>query len=171
MTVFLAGQTLLAATLEDWQPRWIQKAALTGRGSTVSPTADPDLAVSLVAGTWTFVLNGYTSSVANAAGDIRVRMAWTGTATVDYYGHGLVTALASGGSGGLIASPGARGDTTSPGTEFLAGCSTAGQLLRITGSITATTSTTLTVEWAQRASDANNTRMLEGSWLEARRVV
>lgn len=165
------GDIIYASDINDWRPVTAVKAAATSRASTTTNSADPDLAVSLLAGgTYDFTAKLFMSSDANAAGDWRGAFTWTGTASVSYSGLALVTAIASGGSGSLIASPTIRLDSTSPGADFLAGCSTAGMLAVIHGRIVCTDAQTLTLAWSQRTSNANNTKLLEGSSLTAYRI-
>jgi len=165
------GDIIYAGDVNDWRPVTAVKAALTGRNSTTTNSADPDLSVSLLASaTYDFTLKLFLSSAANAAGDWRGALTWTGTASVSYGALALVTAIASGGSGDLIASPATRLDSSSPGLDFLAGCSTAGMLAVIHGRIVCTTVNTLTLAWSQRTSNGNDTRVLEGSSLTAYRI-
>lgn len=173
------GDPIFASDLNDlqtneitaWRPVTAVKSALTGRNTTTTITADPDLSITLVTSSTYFVqADLFLSSVANAAGDWRGAFSWTGTATVSYGGQALVTGLASGTSGDIIVGPTARADTTTPGTEFLAGCSTSGMYTTLTGFVVCSTAVTLTLSWAQRVSNANDTRVLEGSRLTAFRV-
>jgi hypothetical protein len=161
----------LADSILAWRPVTAAKAAATNRNTLIVNAADPDLSLSLPAGA-TYNLNGqlFLSSNANAAGDWRGALTWTGTASVSYSMQGLVTGIASGGSADLIASPATRLDTSSPGLDFLAGCSTQGMLVVLHGRIVCTTAVTLTLAWSQRVSNANNTNLLEGSSLTAYRV-
>lgn len=170
MTVF-GGDVIYASDINDWRPVSATKAAATSRNTTVSNLADPDLSIPLLAGaTYNLLLQLYLSSAANAAGDFRGAFSWTGTASVTVGGLGLVTGLASGGSGDLIASPATRLDATSPTLDFLTGTSTAGMLAVLHGRITCTTAVQLTLAWSQRVSNANDTRVLEGSNLTAFRT-
>lgn len=170
MTVF-AGQPIAASDFNDWLPKSATKAALTGRNTTTTNSADPDLSISLPAtSTWRFTADLYLSSAANAAGDWRGAFTWTGTASVTYGGVGIVTAIASGGSGDGIFSPSTRLDSSTPGADFLIGCSTAGISAFITGRIVCTTAVALTLSWSQRVSNGNDTRVLEGSSLTAVRL-
>lgn len=171
MTV-TAGSPIYASDINDWRPVTAYKTALTGRNSTTTNSADPDLVLSLLAGaTYNVRAELITSSAANAAGDFRAAWSWTGTATLGYYaGQGLVTAVASGSSGDVILGPTDRLDSTSPGTDFLSGCSTAGQFLVLAGWIACTTAVTLSLTWSQRTSNANDTRVLEGSRITAVRI-
>lgn len=170
MTV-AGGDIIYASDVNDWRPITAVKAAALGRNTTTTNSADPDLTLSLLASaTYDFTARLFLSSNANAAGDWRGAFTWTGTASVSYGALALVTAIASGGSADLIASPTVRLDSTSPGGDFLAGCSTAGMLAVIHGRIVCTTANTLTLAWSQRTSNANDTKVLEGSSLTAYRI-
>jgi len=155
------------ADLVAWKPKRVLKLTLTPRNSTITPTADPHLLVALPINTsWDIYLKLFLSSNTNAAGDFRGRFAYPAGATVSHGGLGLVTAIASGGAGDLIATPTTRLDATSPSVEYQTGCSTSGMIAIIIGSIDmAGTAGNLTLEWAQRVSNANSTNVLEGSEL------
>lgn len=166
-----AGDIIYASDVNDWRPVTAVKAGALGRNSTITNSADPDLFLSLLANaTYDFTAKLFLSSAANAAGDFRGAFTWTGTASCSYSGLGLVTGIASGGSGDLIASPATRLDSSSPGLDFLSGCSTQGMELLLHGRIVCTTASVLTLAWSQRVSNANNTNVLEGSSLTAYRV-
>lgn len=166
-----AEMARIDAEMAAWRPVSAAKPGATGRASTVSIFADPHLSISLPASsTWDVFAGLFLSSQVNASGDWRGALAWSGTATVSYGIHGLTTGIAAGGSADLIASPTCRLDTTSPGTELLAGCSTSGMWTLLGGRITCTTAVTLALHWAQRVSSASETRVLEGSTLTAHRA-
>ena len=170
-TIIRPGRPFRPSDINDWAPVSAVKAALTGRNTTTTISADPDLSIALLAGaTYRFTADLLLSSAVNASGDWRGAMAWTGTATVTYGCIGLTTAIASGASADVLTSPTTRLDTTSPGSEYLTGCSVSGMLVQFIGRIVCTTAVTLTLHWAQRVSNANDTRVLEGSLLTAFRI-
>lgn len=172
---FTAGQTLTAAKLNELAsyavPISATKASDTSRNTTASPSSDPELSIVLPANaTYEWSADCLVSSAANAAGDFRIRMAWTNTATVTWRAMGLDISLASS-TAGTVNAAGTAGDATSPTSDVTFGASTAVSAPRLFGEITTGGSpVTLTVEWAQSASNANNTSLLIGSRLWARRI-
>jgi hypothetical protein len=171
----LAGSTLTAAILNELASYATEvsatKVADTSRNTTISPAADPELSIVLLANrTYEFGLDALIVSAANAAGDFRVRLAWTNTATVTWRCAGHDISLASG-VAGTANFQGAAGNTVSPTTDTSFGASTSTNNGHLFGEIvTGVSNVTLTVEWAQVGSNANNTTLRIGSRLWARRV-
>lgn len=152
-------------------PTQVIKPSSTSRNTTITPTADPHLSITLAANqTFEVQVDVLASSAADAAGDLRLRLAWTNTATVHWWLVSLDSTIAS----GAVASLQARGitaDTTSPTTDTQFGLSatSTGQTMYALV-ITGGSSVALTLEWAQLASNPNNTTLLAGSRIIARRV-
>lgn len=170
-----AGQTLTAAKVEDLAsyavPVQAAKAGDTSRNTTATAAADPDLVLVLPANR-TYVVEAvlHVSSAANAAGDFRVSYSWTNTATVYVSGHALVNTLASGTTGDLEAVAQAA-DSTSPSADVNYGASTSRNTVTVWARVTTGGSNvTLTLQWAQQTSNANNTTLHAGSQLTAHRV-
>lgn len=175
----LAGGLILADDLQDEIdnlagyaiPVQVIKANTTNRASTITPTADPELVITLAANQTHLVrLDVFGSSAANAAGDLRVRFAWTNTATVTWWLSGLSDAIASGTAADLQAI-GATSDSTSPtaDTQFGLSTSTTGQTMYAYVA-TGGSAVVLSLEWAQLASNASNSSVLAGSRLSATRI-
>jgi len=183
----LAGNFILA---EDWQaeideamswarPLQVIKAA-TGvtRTSTTTSTDDSELTLTFPLGTsgrtYEFEMGLLLLSDANAAGDWRGRIAWSGgDASVRWNVNALDPALASGGGGDFTATAANSGslDTTTPTDDLAVGCSTTATLARLTGYVvTSTADVVATLQWAQLASNANATSVLAGSRWTARRI-
>lgn len=170
MPVLLSGDTLTQTKIQEITGITAEKPATTSRASTTAHSADPHLALSLTsAGTWE--LQGFLrlSSDANAAGDFSWRLSWSGTATVTIGQHSLDTALASGSVASLTAGAFAP-DASSPTLVLPIGCSTTATNALIRARIVSSTLVTVTLEWAQDGSNVNNTNLLSGSWITARRV-
>lgn len=107
------------------------------------------------------------SSAADAAGDISVRFTFpTGTLHSQYMG--LTTALPSATEADLRA-PSAT-DASSPSTARSFGVSTNQTSLLIRAVLVATASGTLTLQWAQAASNASATTVKAGSNMTIRQV-
>lgn len=171
MTAPTAGEDILASDFRAWLPQKKVKAVLTGRASTTTIAADPDLSITIPMANADYSFKAYLhlSSVANAAGDMQARFAWTiPSATVTYGVVAADTSLASGNvSGAVLLSANTRLDSTSPGAIMNLGCSTSGNFVVVEGHITVgSTVGDFYLEWAQFASNANESRVLEGSSLE-----
>lgn len=175
----LPGDFVLADEIQDALdtltgyavPVQVIKANSTNRASTITPTADPELAITLAASQTHMVrLDIFGTSAANAAGDLRVRFAWTNTATVTWWLSGLSDAIASGTAADLQAI-GATADGTSPtaDTQFGLSTSVTGQTM-FAYVVAGGSPVVLTLEWAQLASNANNSTVLAGSRLSATRI-
>jgi hypothetical protein len=164
-----AGDIILADHLNALVPLSAVKAGTTSRNTTVTMTADPDLAITFPASTtWDFELLLFLVSAANAAGDFKCELSWTGTATVSAADVALSDALPSGVFADLAAL-GVPLDTTTPAGTWGFGTSTSTTNAQLFGHITTTTSSVLTLNWAQLASNGNNTSVLAGSKFVARR--
>lgn len=169
-----AGQTLTAAKFEDLAsyavPITAVKASDTSVNTDGTVNSDPELVIVLPANrTYDIEVVIHATSAANAAGDLRVAYAWTNTATVTRGGDGLALALASGTSADLNA-PALAADTTSPTSDLTYGVSTTRTVVReVLTVVTGGTAVTLTLQWAQETSNANNTTVLTGSKMIARR--
>lgn len=170
-----AGQTLTAAKIAELAsysvPIRAEKAGDTSRNTLAVTTADPELVIVLPANrTYDIDIALHVSSAANAAGDFQMNWGWTNTATVTQGGQGLVNSLASGSSGSadMISYP---PDSATPTGAISYGASTSRCLIeqRVTV-VTGGSNVTLSLLWAQQASNANNTTLHAGSKVVARRV-
>lgn len=169
--MYTNAQEVDADELNSWLPVSVQKLVATSRNTVIVPSADPDLVLPLKGNyAYSGMFYVFTSSAANAAGDWRGVLHWTsGTLTSGM--SGLSNALASGFSGTVTASPTTRLDTDGTGTEVIIGCSTSGSIVFIPFYITmGAADGTVSLWWAQEASNASNTSVLEGSWAIAHRV-
>lgn len=174
-TDLAAGQTWTAAKANESASYATvvsaTKASDTARFSTTTCTADPELSIVLLANrTYEFDARLLVSSEINAAGHFRLRLSWTNTATVTWRCAGLINTLASGVSADWNGQ-GVANDSTSPTSETSFGASTASTAPRVYGEIvTGGSNVTLTVDWAQFSSNVNDTTLLIGSRLSARRI-
>lgn len=170
-----AGQIATATKFNELAtygvPIEASKASGTARTSTATPAADPDLVIVLPANrTYDVEYWWIVSSAANAAGDFQAQWAWTNTATLTVVGLGPHNSLASGTQSDLesIARL-ADSATTTTATPYGASTTPAdiyGSVRVVTGA----SAVTLTVEWAQQASNANATTLNAGSYIKARRA-
>lgn len=165
---YLRG-SVLSALITDVRPINAVKTATTSRNTTAAHAADPHLVVTVPAGTWDFELTLHVTSAANAAGDFSWRLAWTGTGSAVISSHGLVDTLASGVSADLAAQALAA-DTATPTADLDVGCSTSITVVYARVRFVATTSCTVTLEWAQQTSNGNNTNLLIDSSMTAHKV-
>lgn len=156
-----AGQRITASLLQEMLPLWAVKAAATSRASTVTLADDPDLVISIPrTGTWAYeVWLNYTGGVLGSS-DLKVRMNYSGTSSFDVFGvNGINTTATSqfNGSGGTAAGTGiALG--TSGSTYYTA---------QITGTVVATTTGNLSLQWSQNTSSATATNLRQGCWIRA----
>lgn len=168
----LAGSTLTAAILNELASYATEvsatKVADTSRNTNITPSADPELSIVLLANrTYDFDFRPLVSSATNGAGAFRVRLAWTNTATVTWRCAGLVSTLSASVSADWNGQ-GIASDTVSPTADTSFGASTASTAPRLYGEIvTGGSNVTLTVEWAQLNSNASATSLLIGSKLSA----
>lgn len=129
------------------QFREVAKAALLNRASTITPTDDPDLTLSVVANA-TYEVRCLAAWTQGGGG---FRMAWNIPAAA------TMTWTDGGGSGMTLATTNAT-FTASTGTEAV------GRL------VTGATAGACTLQWAQSTSNAANTALQAGSFLSLRRV-
>lgn len=153
--------------------RTVEKSGDTTRTSTITRTADPDLALALPANsTWEFTGALILTSAANAAGDFSYEWQFPASATLTAVNHGMDIGLASGSVGTIEAVVQANQTGTSPTTAQNYGCSTTQTGVIVTGRIVlAGTAGSLTLAWAQQSSNASGTTLQNGSYITARRVV
>jgi hypothetical protein len=162
-TLPVAGQTITAALWAELAsyavPITAYKAGDTNRASTITSTADPDLVIVLPANrTYEVEITMYVTSAANAAGDFRLG------------GHGIHISVASGSSADLEAL-GIAADTTTPTSDIGIGASTTRTTVKGWATVvTGGSNVTLSLLWAQASSNANNTTLLTGSSIVARRA-
>ncbi len=161
---------ILSALITELRPITASKSGTTSRNTTTTPASDPDLAISLPANSvWDFHACLFLTSDANAAGDFLAQWAYPADATVSSGGLALNNALASGSSASLEAAAGAL-DATTPSALLAVGASTSPTMAVMEGRITLVTAGSLTLQWSQFGSNANNTNLLGGSFVTARRV-
>jgi hypothetical protein len=174
-TIPTSGSKVRASTFSDLITEVRPLSAVkTGDTSRVNNTrsADPDLTIALPANSvWDFELKLLITSAANAAGDFAADLAYPAGAVVSALTHGLDLALPSGTFGDLKAI-GITRDSTSPTFSFGIGCSNTPTALYVAGRIeVGATPGSLTLEWAQNATDAvNATTLQDGSTMTCHRV-
>jgi hypothetical protein len=170
-----AGQVIRASVLEaaiaELRPLQADKTSDTSRNTTVVRVADPDLTLALPANsTWEYTLMLILNSAANAAGDFSGEMAFPSGAVHAFGSHGVDIALPSGQSADLSADSDTR-DATSPSADFGVGCSTLTTSVFVHGRVEiGATPGSLTLNWAQNTSNANNTTVQDGSFMVAHRI-
>lgn len=152
-----AGQRLTADLARQMIPFFAIKSTTTSRASTTTLSADPDLVVSLpAAGTWMYELwLNYTGGTLGSS-DLKVRMNYSGTSTFDVFGvHGInTTSTSQFTAAGGTAAGGGLAVGTSGGNFFT---------VIIGGSLVATTTGDLSLQWAQNTSSATSTNVRQGS--------
>jgi len=173
-TVPAAGAKLRGGILSDLftevRPKSARKASDTARNTTATRTADPDLTLTLPAGTWEGTAVMIVSSAANAAGDFSWELAWTGTATVTMSGWALDGSITDLTSATINAGAATTVDTTSPTGNQNAGCTLYKCVAVTYFTIALTTAGSVTLNWAQEASNGNNTTLHAGSSIRVQRL-
>ena len=168
MSIPPAGQFIIGYAGNDpWRPISAHKDFSTSRSNNITLTADPDLVVTVPANTaWIFRIVIYHASQAAAAGDLSFNISWSSTPEVSASIHGLAAGLASGVTGSLTAGQTTRVNTTSPSVTWSVGCSPSGMITTVEGRVSTINSAAvavLTLNWAQRVTNANTTSVLNGS--------
>jgi hypothetical protein len=144
----------------------VTKAGSTARSSTITLADDPDLQLSLAAGTYR--ITALLSVTGHTAGDIRVGWSFSGSWSISLRGSQGPGQTATGfqaGSAVVSYTPNAAGGQTY-GTE-LAG---SGAFIREELVAVVSSTGTLALQWAQDASSGTNTVMGAGSTLIAQRI-
>ncbi len=141
------------------------KAANTSRASTVTVTDDPDLVLtSITSGTYLVTAYLPWSQATTSTQGINYRINYTGTVT-----GSLLQQDIRNNAGSFLAAGSFTANTTSASGST--GIGTTGQdYLKIQGIVTVSTSGTLSVQWAQNSSSANNTTLLAFAYLTAQRI-
>lgn len=148
----------------------VMKELQTGRNSTTTCTDDPDLILPYISGKkYIFKTMLYLNSLSTAA-DFKVQVKTNATS--------YVIGRAIGPTTGSTSSPwtiNATGFSTTLGSpvpmSFGAYSATPDTpVVDIEGSFIATTSSNLSIQWAQNTSDANHTYVLDRSWLRLEEV-
>lgn len=116
--------------------------------------------------TLTYTIKGELYVDGPTAGDINLRLAWTGTVTrVDWSAVGLATTATV--AEGDVKSVAQLGATTSPTTAISIGAITANfSVIKIGGLLIPSTAGVLTLQWAQAVSTGTATTIRTGSWLK-----
>lgn len=164
--VFSTGDVPTATQFNDWlvNVKFARKPANTSRGSTVTLTDDPDLTISTVAAGAMYHVTACLRHTSPAAADLAFQWVGPAGATFD---HTVSTVTVSGSLftddnnyGSAISSP-----TTSGGI--------AGNVVPITCEgllVTAGTSGTFKLQWAQGTSNASASTLLANSFIVLRRL-
>lgn len=158
--------SVLSSLITELRPIYAVKTA--DEPAIISSTtyqADDHLFLPFSAGI-TYELAGWIALEGPTAGDIKMRVSWTGTLTrFDWGLSGLATTATTG--EGDLKSVAQLGSTTSPSTEIIMGTITANwSNILISGTVVTSTAGQLTLEYAQSASTATNTIVKKGSWMK-----
>lgn len=174
------GRTLQVYDGTGWKsyfggPRYIAKSATTSRASTTTFTADPHLTMTLEASS-TYEVDLHLFVTADAAGDLKVRFTMP-TGALGYFGHLAPGTLWPAGSGGGVFDGNIVALTqlaqSTPTASLDSGGSYSGhaQAHNIRGIIVmAGSSGSVTVEWAQLASNVTATELKKQSYMLVTRV-
>jgi len=164
-----AGETLTAAKLQsligEVRPVTATKTADESLTSNTTLQNDDHLSVAF-ASTLTYVIAGELYVDGPTAGDINLRLTWTGTVTrLDWNVTGLATTATA--AEGDMKSVAQLGATTSPATAITIGTITANfSTIKLGGLLIPSTAGVLTLQWAQSVSTGTATTIRLGSWLK-----
>lgn len=158
---FLSGQRLTADALNALLPVSAVKAADTSRASNATPSADPELTITVTAGR-TYMIEADLAATGSTAGDIQYQ--WS-------FGVGI-TATSSHVLGPAVAmtnrdSTDVRTRQVAPTTAGGLGVEAASSTTRIRFSVTASATGVISLLWAQSTSNATATVLLAGSYIVA----
>jgi len=162
--------SVLQALISERTRLWAVKGANTSRNTTIVLADDPDLTVTVVANATyqgMFVLG--VDSAANAAGDLAIGLNFPAGCTVTIGGIGADISLAS----AAVSTQSTRLSTISAvgTTNQSFGASTLATTVFLPFVLSvAGTGGAFTLQWCQNTSNANNTRLLTGSYMELWRV-
>jgi hypothetical protein len=142
------------------------KSATTSRNSTTTFADDPHLVVPLSVGTW--AVDGYISAWAttSGAGGFKSTLAFSGTSTsASTIAFGQLNSTFASASAATLGINYITAATLRTGTGVAPA-----DWLRYTGTITVSVAGNLSLQWAQEASNANNTNVGIGSYLSCTKV-
>jgi hypothetical protein len=161
-----AGQRATADLLTSMLPLHAAKASSTGRASTTTISADPDLQLPVEANAQYFI-HFYFRVSGNAAADMDIQFTTPAGCTGSYSVTGRL-AGASAGDGDARTSTRIAFNVE---TQYSTPSTAAAQVNHGAGRlITGANAGTLSIDWAQTVSNATASVMESDSWLELRRI-
>lgn len=168
---FLTGQRLTADLLTSAQPMWVFKSAVESITSTTTLQNDDELTIAGDAGSWVVEMElAMTASNAGAAGTADVKTAWSVTGTMSPSNRQVTGPSTETGSAdnNITSRYGVSGMTTP--IAYRARSGSAQFHVREVAAFVATTSWTITLQWAQNTSSATAMTMQPGSYIRADRA-
>lgn len=164
---FLAGQRITAALLRSAQPQVVRKTADTNRSATTTFEDDPHLTVAVEANA-VYVMDGWIKYFADPTPDIKIQFTIpTGTLGEWAWLMPGSTTAATGTTGYSIRTEtnDVSGSRTGYGTSDSVMFTPISGLWRV-----ASTSGSITMQWAQNTSNATSTNIYTDSWLRFQRI-
>jgi hypothetical protein len=166
----LTGQRLTADLLNSLQPTFVVKQANESLTSNTTLQNDDELTISGGAGTWFVELDLImTSANSGAAGTADVKTAWTQTGTISPANRKVLGPSTDTGSSdnSMTSRYGVHGMTTAIQYRGRSG----GSQFHVieTAQFVATTSWSITLQWAQATSSATAMTVVAGSFFKAER--
>lgn len=150
------------------QVKAINKNATTSRSSTTTATDDPHLLIALVAGIYAFEVFVPVWSTTVTTGGLKVQMAFSGTASADFYSTMFETGTLQPVNSVLLAQ---FSSATNASSAMVAGTVVNGAgWVRLCGSLNVSVAGNLTFKWAQTVSDANAANVGIGGYMTATRI-
>ena len=160
--IFLSGSISAGSVISSLTKR---KTAATFRNSTTTLTADPDLVVALTAGTYS--ISGFLSIgnfVFSDSSGFKMDFSYTGTVTSGAIGN---TGYVNGATTGRPANTYNTAQAYTTVTPF--GISTS-DFISLIGTITVSTSGTLSLRWSQNTSTTTDVGIDAGSWISLAQI-
>lgn len=177
---FLAGQRITASLLSSAQPQVVRKTSDTSRNSTTTRTADPHLTFEAVANA-VYIVDGWikwdgAANTADLSLQLTVPSGTLGDTTIWGTGNQVIGSTAapalqinvSDARGYLV-----RSESLDVNAARSYGALAGGSPLALlfTGTLRiSSTAGTVSLDWAQSSSDANNTTLYTDSWLRYQRI-
>jgi hypothetical protein len=143
-------------------PQVAYKAATTSRSSTITVSDDPDLAITLTAGTYAFQMWLPFWATGVSVPGIRLQLAYTGTLNTTISGFTYDGAV----NGSQVGAQRAVLTTLYAPTDISTSADgTGADALTYSGTISATTGGVFSLKWAQESTSINATNLGAGAWL------
>lgn len=172
MTVFFAGQRILASTFEQLVPLDVVKGADENVVSSTTLQDDDELFIANIPpGTWE--INGQLWAAGTSGINQDIKYAFTFSAgELTWAGASLHPDWGSSAGARDVSIEGELEDSSSPTAAHAYGTVTGANIpTLISGRFTNTAAGTLQLQWAQNTSNADDTTLKAGSWFSLRRLV
>jgi hypothetical protein len=144
----------------------VAKASNTSRATNATASADPDLSVTLAAGTYS--LDGYVSYTAGGTGGFKAALFASQAIATSRYG---IWTSQNGNTGTINVVPSAAPTTTITTATRVDNASGNAGAFFLRATLIIPSSTTVSLTWAQQTSDATATVVEAGSWFRLTKIL